>query len=194
MNRLSRRRAAFALAAGVAALMLAWGIPAVRGPVLDLFWHPPVSAPAAAPDAATIEAAVTAAQGGTSAAHAPETAESAPPASGAPDSAQPAPSFGDVVINRDGTMQVAVRDCPESVALGVFLQVAGDASWYCKDAKLARTGDTFTARWRAEGTNDDRAEKIALFLYPKSEVHTTTSYALVEAASVASKVLTDLTR
>jgi hypothetical protein len=91
-------------------------------------------------------------------------------------------------------MRVRVRDCPESFALGAFLQVEGDASWYPKHVGLARAGDDFTVRWRAEGTNDDRAEKIALFLYPKSEVRTTTSYALVEAASVATKVLTDLTR
>jgi len=101
----------------------------------------------------------------------------------------PPPSFGDAVLNSDGTLDVTVLGWTDDYALGAFLQVRGDTSWYCKDAGMVRVGNRFTVRWRAEGTLDDQVDKIALFLYKKSEVHTTTSYVLVKAKSVASKVL-----
>lgn len=182
IRRCNFRRAVAGCAAVLLTLAVLW---AVRSPFQNLFAHPP--APGAL-DAGTGEAF---ASGAADAVGTPIPADAEFRASTAPDAA---PSFGDVMLNPGGTMRVEVRDCPESVALGVFLQVEGDASWYCKDAGMAREGDAFTVRWRAEGTSDDQAKKLALFLYPKSEVHTTTSYALVEAASVASKLLTGLTR
>ena len=175
------RSMALVCAALLAALSLALSIPAVRIAAGSLFGYPaqtnvpdvtPTDTPEAAPAAAPSEPAVAPTE---------PTVKSAA-----------SPFFGDVVVNRDGTLHVTVHDCPESVALGVFLQVQGDASWYCKDAGMVREGEQFTVRWRAEGTNDDNVKIIALFLYPKSEVHTTISYALVKARSIESKELTGL--
>lgn len=178
IERTSWRSAALVCAALVAALSLAWAIPAVRTAAGSLFGPAMTNAPGAANTAAP---ATTAEPGATGAI-----------ASAGPTAPAASPSFGEVVDNGDGTLRVTVHDCPESVALGVFLQVRGDASWYCKDAGMTREGEQFTVRWRAVGTNDAEAEKIALFLYPKSEVRTTGSYALVKARSIASKELTGL--
>jgi hypothetical protein len=95
------------------------------------------------------------------------------------------PSFGGIAFHSGGTLTVTVLGWTDDYALGAFLHVRGtdNNQWYCKDTGMTREGNCFTVHWRAEGTDDDRADKISLFLYKKTEVSTTTSYSTVKGAS-----------
>ncbi len=105
---------------------------------------------------------------------------------------QPAPSIVSTAFDANGALMVTTADCGGDIALGVFLQVEGDGSWYNKDAGITRDGDRFLVQWRGPGARDTQAKKLALFLYPRSEVRTTTAYALVAASSVDHLELVDL--